>query len=160
MTRPKPKSQLKPNSRELIYKFVVKAKRELSMIEVRIEHLSISAIETYLRQMANEGTILRRWVRLKPKSRAMWVFRAPETVVNPEYVDADDPSVKPIRKPQAPAKDKKATGADYRKIMKSEPSNYKILRDLPKGSEQVVGELYLADYYDTSSPNYLKDLRA
>ena len=161
MTTPNPKPNPKPMSESCkkLYNILVKSKREMLMFDLRVDTLSVSMAEAYLRQMASEKVILRRRVRLKAQGRAVWVFRLPKVAINPEYVDADDPSVKPIRKPQAPAKDKKATGADYRKIMKSEPSNYRTLRDLPKGSEQVVDELYLADYYDLNSPNYLKDPR-
>jgi hypothetical protein len=160
MTKPKLDSELKQNrnSRELIYNFVVKANREIAGIEVRSPELTVSTAENMLRKLCVEGVLVRRQVRSKPKGRVFWAYRKPDMELNPVYVDANDPSVVSTPKPRRPAK--KPPGPDFRKIMKNEPSNYKILRDLPKGSEQVVGELYLADYYDTSSPNYLEDLRA
>jgi len=161
MTTPNPKPNPKPMSESCkkLYGILVKSKREMPMFDLRVDTLSVSMAEAYLRQMASEKVILRRRVRLKAQGRAVWVFRLPKVAINPEYVDADDPSVKPTRKPQGPTKEKGPTRADYKKIMKSEPSNYRTLRDLPKGSEQVVDELYLADYYDLNSPNYLKDPR-
>jgi len=160
MTKPKLDSELKQNrnSRGLISNFVIEAKREIAGIEVRLPELTVSTTENMLRKLCVEGVLVRRQVRSKPKGRVFWAYREPNTRINPTYIDADDPSVVSTPKPRRPAK--KPTKPDFKKIMKNEPSNYKILRDLPKGSEQVVGELYLADYYDTSSPNYLEDLRA
>lgn len=146
-------------SRKRLYDFVMKSKHELPMAEIRPKDVTVGMVESYLREMSAEGTVLRRQVRLEPESRAIWVYRAPDVEINPAYVDADDPAVKPTRKPRPPPKEKVPTSPDYKKIMAEEPDNYKTLRDLPKGSEQVVGELYLSDYYDTSSPGFLKDHR-
>jgi hypothetical protein len=159
MTKPKPKSQLRPKSRELIYNFFVKTKREIPMVEVRHQELTQSSTETTLRQLAAEGTFLRRLVRDKPKGRAFWVYRMPDVEINPAYVDADNPSVVSHPKPRKPASEKEPTSPDYKKIMAEEPEAHRALRDLPKGSEQVVDELYLSDYYDTSSPRFLEDHR-
>jgi predicted transcriptional regulator len=161
MTKPKPKSELKinRNSRELIYTIINNAKREVPMVEVRHQDLTQSTVETALRQLATDGTLIRRQVRDKPKGRAFWVYRLPDTEMNPAYVDADHPSVVSALKSRKPAKEKTPPSPDFKKIMKEEPDNYRTLRDLPKGSEQVVSELYLADYYDTSSPKFLKDHR-
>ena len=161
MTQPKPKSELKQNrnSRELIYNIVVKAERELPTGEIRHKELTSSTTESVLRQLALDGTLVRRQVRDKPKGRAFWVYRAPDTDISPEFTDADDPSVVPVVRARDLNKEKPSPSPDYKKIMKEEPDNYKTLRDLPKGSEQVVGELYLSDYYDTSSPGFLKDHR-
>ena len=161
MTQPKPKSELKQNrnSRELIYNIVVNAKRELQMGEIRHQDLTQSTTETLLRRLALDGTVLRRLVRGKPNGRAFWVYRMADVDVSPEFIDADNPSVTPkFRAPRRPA-EKKPTSTDYKKVMKEEPDNFRTLRDLPKGSQQVVDELYLADYYDTSSPKFLKDHR-
>jgi len=161
MTKPKPKTELKQNrnSRELIYSIFTTTKRELPMVEVRHQDLTSSTVETILRELATDGTLIRRQVRLEPESRAIWVYRAPDVEINPAYIDADDPAVKPKRKPRPPPKEKVPTSPDYKQIMAGEPDNYRALRDLPKGSEQVVAELYLSDYYDTSSPKFLKDHR-
>jgi hypothetical protein len=159
MTRPKPKSQLRPNSRDLVYKFIVKAKREIPTSEVRLPEVTITTAEGILRQLCVDGELIRRQVRDKPKGRAFWVYRALDVEITPAYVDADDPSVVSNPKPRAPAKEKAPTSPSYKKIMEEEPEAHKILRDLPKGSEQVVQELYLSDYYDTSSPKFLKDHR-
>jgi len=161
MTKPKPKSELKinRNSRELIYTIINNAKREVPMIEVRHQDLTQSTVETALRQLATDGTLIRRQVRDKPKGRAFWVYRLPDTEMNPAYVNADDPSVVSTPKPRKSADEKQQASPDFKKIMEKEPDNYRTLRDLPKGSEQVVTELYLADYYDTSSPKFLKDHR-
>lgn len=157
MTAPKPKT--KPTSAELVYNFIVKAKCEVPTVAVRPEGLTFGTIESMLKRLIEEGALVRRQVRDKPKGRAFWVYRQLDTPLNPEYVDASDPSVVSIPKKRPPRKEKESTSADYKEIIKEEPSNHKILRDLPKGSEQVVPELYLSDYYDTSSPNFLKDHR-
>jgi len=161
MTKPKPKSELKlnRNSRELVCSFIANAKREVPMVEVRHQDLTSSTVETVLRQLAADGTLLRRQVRDKPKGRVFWVYREPNVDIDARFIDANDPSVVSIPKKRRPAREKAPTSPDYKKIMAEEPDNYKTLRDLPKGSEQVVDELYLADYYDTSSPKFLKDHR-
>jgi hypothetical protein len=159
MTKPKLKSQLKPNSRELVYNFVVKAKGEIPTNGVRLQEVTLTTAEGILRQLCVDGELVRRQVRDKPKGRAFWVYRLPDTEINPAYVDADDPSVVSNPKPRKPAGEKEPTSPDYKKIMAEEPEAYRALRDLPKGSEQVVQELYLSDYYDTSSPKFLKDYR-
>jgi hypothetical protein len=161
MTKPKPKSELKQNrnSRELIHNIVVNAKREVPMIEVRHQDLTSSTVETVLRQLATDGTLIRRQVRAKPKGRVFWVYREPNIDVDARFIDADDPSVVSIPKKRRPAKEKAPTSPDFKEVMAQEPDNYRTLRDLPKGSEQVVAELYLSDYYDTSSPKFLKDHR-
>jgi hypothetical protein len=159
MTQPKPKSQLRPNSRELVYNFVAKAKREIPGVEVRLPEVTMSTTESVLRQLNVDGELVRRQVRGKPKGRAFWVYRLPTIEMNPAYVDADDPSVATCPKPRKPAGEKQQTSPDFKEIMAQEPDNYRTLRDLPKGSEQVVAELYLSDYYDTSSPKFLKDHR-
>jgi hypothetical protein len=161
MTKPKPKSELKQNrnSRELIYNFVVNAKREVPMVEVRHQDLTSSTVETTLRQLATDGTLIRRQVRDKPKGRVFWVYREPSVDIDARFVDANDPSVVSIPKKRKPASEKVPTSPDFKEIMAEEPDNYRTLRNLPKGSEQVVAELYLSDYYDTSSPKFLKDYR-
>jgi len=159
MTQAKPKSQLRSNSRELVYNFVAKAKREIPGVEVRLPEITMSTTESVLRQLSVDGELVRRQVRDKPKGRAFWVYRLPTIEMNPAYVDADDPSVASYPKPRKSAGEKESVSPDYKQIMAEEPDNHKTLRNLPKGSEQVVAELYLSDYYDTSSPGFLKDHR-
>jgi hypothetical protein len=159
MTRPKPKSQLRPNSRELVYNFIVKAKREIPGREVRLPEITITTTESILRQLCIDGELIRRQVRDKPQGRALWVYRLPTTEIDPAFVDADDPAVVSHPKPRKPTGERESSSPNFKEIIAQEPDNYKTLRDLPKGSEQVVSELYLSDYYDTSSPGFLKDHR-
>ena len=145
-------------SRKLIYDFVVNANCEMLLMEVRLPNLSANVIEANLRSLAADGSLLRRQIRLYAGSRVLWVYRGPEAEINPDFIAANESSVALKRKERADKADKPKLPC-FKKIMEEEPSNYKILRDLPTGSEQMVDELFLSGYYDTDSPNYLKDFR-
>jgi hypothetical protein len=167
MTKSKyPATKLHP-TRKKVQMALAKANREMMLGEVRVPGVTLGTVEDSLRAMGSDNQLLRRWVKAKPGGRAFWVYRAFDVEMNPAYVNADDPSVasakpKPVVVKEAKVKAtavKPSAKEPYIKIMAKEPESHKIMRDLPRGSEQVDDELYLMDYYDPAHPNYLKDTR-
>jgi hypothetical protein len=170
MTKPKPKPETAPKpapkkplirpAYDKVYEFITQAKRELSMPEIRINDVTMSTVEHQLRQLCIDGSIVRRQVRPKGKQdgRAFWVYRLAEANTSLKYEDVVT-NKREVPAPKKKGKEKNPEDMTYKEILATEPASHRVIRDLPKGQQQVVDELYLNGYYDPSHPNHLKDPR-